>query len=97
MKMICQVCGREIDPGDRVGRRDDCPHCSADLHACRQCRHYAPGYHNDCRENQADRVVDKETANFCDFFQPSTAQAQSGPEDAKAAADKAWEELFGKK
>jgi len=51
---------------------------------------------NSCRENQADRVVDKERSNFCDYFRPSDrapATAASSRDAMKAAADA----LFKKK
>ncbi len=94
---ICQACGQEVDFGERVGRRDECPHCAADLHACRQCRFYAPGYHNDCQENQAEYVSDKEKANFCGYFAPAGSTPSQAEMETRAAAEKAWEELLGKK
>ncbi len=38
------------------------------MRVCLNCSFYAPGAANDCREPQAERVVDKERANFCEFF-----------------------------
>jgi hypothetical protein len=32
------------------------------------CKYYDPSAYNECRESVADRVVDKEKANYCDFF-----------------------------
>ena len=51
-----------------VGRRDTCPACGADVHCCLNCAHHDVAYHNECRETQAERQVDKERGNFCDFF-----------------------------
>ncbi len=66
----CCFCGKEIELVYRkVGRRDDCPHCGRDLHACLQCRFYDRSFHNQCRENQASIVSDKERSNFCEFFE----------------------------
>ena len=45
-----------------------CPKCDADLHCCRNCTFYDLNAYNNCRESQAERVVDKEKANFCDYF-----------------------------
>lgn len=81
----CAFCGAEIQIEDRVGRRDECPHCRRDLHACLQCRFYDRSYHNQCRETQAEYVADKERSNFCDYFQfgrEVDAQGQAA-EDAK--------------
>lgn len=72
-----------------IGRRDECQSCGADLHACAQCRFYDPAASNQCREPQAERVQAKERANFCDFFQFSTAKGGS----ADRLADEAKQRL----
>lgn len=33
------------------------------------CTFYDQNSYNDCREPSADRVVEKEKSNFCDYFQ----------------------------
>ncbi|HVN87881.1 MAG TPA: hypothetical protein VMW17_23830 [Candidatus Binatia bacterium] len=65
---VCHQCGADIGSVERVGRRDACLKCRADLHCCRNCRFFAPGHHNDCLETQAERQVDKVAGNFCDYF-----------------------------
>ena len=55
---------------DRAGRNDECPHCAADMHACKNCEFYDTSSHNDCREPVAEYVADKERGNFCDMFSP---------------------------
>ena len=101
-KIVCRACGREVEIVERVGRREECPGCGADLHSCRQCRHHDPTRHNECREPMAERVVDKDKSNDCDYFSPGggppAASAGSGRQTAgKAAAEKQWEALFGKR
>lgn len=32
------------------------------------CIYYDPKSYNECRESSADRVLDKEKDNFCDYF-----------------------------
>jgi hypothetical protein len=32
------------------------------------CKFYDPKVYNECHESNADRIVDKEKANFCDYF-----------------------------
>ncbi len=66
--IICYSCKSEIDVSECVSRSDVCPDCDADLHCCRNCCFYDEGLYNECRETQAERVVDKERSNFCDFF-----------------------------
>ena len=65
----CVHCGNEIELIVKVGRRDECHHCHEDLHTCIQCRFYDRASHNDCREPQAEWVPDKESANFCGYFE----------------------------
>lgn len=38
------------------------------LRCCKNCEFYAPGAHWDCRETVPEQVMDKERANFCDYF-----------------------------
>ena len=78
------------------GRRDDCPKCHADVHACRACKFYDRAAYNECREPSADRVVEKERANFCDFYQPADPSGVSAG-DAQAKLRAAAEALFKKK
>jgi len=64
----CWRCGTTIDARAGVGRRDACLQCGSDLRCCRNCRHYDETMHNQCREPQAERQVDKDRGNFCDWF-----------------------------
>lgn len=66
----CHACGAELPKNARIGRRETCATCGADLHVCRNCRFQVPGMHNDCAEPQAERVVEKDRANFCEYFAP---------------------------
>ncbi len=87
----CVACGNELVLPARVGRRDTCPGCGAELRSCRQCSFYDPSSYNACREPQADRVLDKERANFCDYFQPAArggvAAVASGAGAGRMAKD----------
>lgn len=38
------------------------------MHVCFNCKFYDKGSYNECREPQAERVVEKSKANFCDYF-----------------------------
>ncbi len=66
----CAKCGSPYAIKDRIGRRDTCPKCDADLHTCVNCRHYSPRAHNECNEPQAEWEREKDRANFCDYFEP---------------------------
>ena len=75
--MHCFACGAavELGSGERVGFRDSCSACDADLHACRNCAHHDPAAYNECRESSAERVSDRERANRCDYFAPGSGRA----------------------
>ena len=91
----CSFCGNQIDRHGKIARGDTCPHCGRDLHCCMQCRFYDPGSYNECREVSAERVVDKERANFCDYF---VMRGETGNRSGKEAlARQALEQLFKKK
>lgn len=57
-----------------VGRRDVCPSCMTDIRCCKMCQYYDIKAYNDCRETSADRIVDKEKANFCDYFKIGSSE-----------------------
>lgn len=54
--------------GSKVSRNEECPSCRSDVRCCYNCRHFDPKSYNECRENQAERVVAKDRANYCDYF-----------------------------
>jgi hypothetical protein len=95
MERLCSHCGRDIGALERVGRRDTCLHCGADLHCCLNCRFYDRAHHNQCREPQAERQVDKAVGNFCDYFQ--FQQGPRGPAPAVSDARARLDALFAKK
>ena len=64
----CWSCGNEVDDVDTLQRRDECRSCGADLHVCKNCRFWDPGYQNECRENTSYYIRDREKANFCMAF-----------------------------
>ena len=80
--MICWKCKKEI-PLEKPARADECPLCHADLHVCKACEFYESGAHNDCRETSADMVIDKERANFCDYFQYKDCPVKPGNDAAR--------------
>jgi hypothetical protein len=83
-KIICFQCGADISIVGTPGRRDECAACGADVHVCKNCRHYDAKSYNECREPQAERVQEKERANFCDRFEAKLATVAAG---TGAAAD----------
>ncbi len=97
-RLYCTTCRRPLDLEKKSGRRDECPHCSAELHACLNCRSYEPRLSRPCREPQAlveETIRDVARANFCQWFEhrpgPPGLDGPSSPGEAKAAFDA----LFG--
>ena len=92
--MRCAFCGHEINIEKKVMRNDVCPQCSRDLRCCRQCKFHDHHAYNECKEVMAERVIDKERANFCEYFVPrgSSSKSVNKKEDAR----KALEALFKK-
>jgi hypothetical protein len=45
-----------------------CPHCRAELHACRQCAHFDTARRFECAQDIAERVADKRAPNDCARF-----------------------------
>ena|SRR5258706_10463727 len=91
----CYRCGSEIATTQRVLKDDECEHCGQDLHCCRNCRFHDPALSNQCSEPQADLVIDKERANFCEFFAFAERASRPGraPTEAETARE-TWRKLF---
>jgi len=95
--MHCAFCRNVLEVTGTVGRRDTCPHCHRDLHCCKQCRHYDPSAYNECREVSAERIVEKERTNFCDYFSLRGSKKTTSSSNRTRDAKKALEALFKKK
>jgi len=90
----CWSCDSALTPLD-YGRQDSCRKCGRDTHVCRNCEFHDRAFNNECKENQAERVVDKEKANFCDYFVPKTGGGSGAA--SRDAIKAAAEALFKKK
>ena len=71
MEVICFSCQKVNSSLGKIGFRDECLFCRADLHVCKNCEFYDVKVYNECRETSADIVREKDRTNFCDFFSPS--------------------------
>jgi len=97
MPMKCWHCGRTTEVVERVGFRDECEGCGRALHVCRNCNFYDTSYNNACREPQAERVVDKERFNFCEYFAPGSGKGAGAGASSTSSAQARLEALFKKK
>lgn len=86
----CYKCSYELQlqSGKDINRSEECPQCYSSLRCCLMCQFYDKNSYNECREPTADRIVDKEKANFCDFFKFGAANTKNNEsQDALAKAN----------
>jgi hypothetical protein len=69
-EIYCHACSKALDleANSKILRSDECPYCYAGLHCCKMCGFYDTSTYNECRESNADRILEKEKSNFCDYF-----------------------------
>ncbi|MDR0909662.1 MAG: hypothetical protein LBM77_07840 [Spirochaetaceae bacterium] len=98
---MCWYCGTAITDSEPLGHSLVCNTCGKDLRCCFNCRFFKPGEYNDCNEGQAERVVDKERANFCDWFKLNpdyrvnhSPKGKKNNANEKTDAKKAFGSLF---
>jgi hypothetical protein len=90
MANVCFSCRKELDITGRPGRGETCPFCGSDVKVCLNCAFYDESAYNECREPQADRVLDKDRANFCDYFEfreASGKKSKKGKKGEKAQVE----------
>lgn len=59
------------------------------------CLHFAPGVTGQCREEEAEEVLDKTKANFCDWFAAAAGAFDANAHAQSMNAQTALHELFG--
>jgi len=94
--LVCWKCGAELRgvpvPLSRIA---ECPACKAELHVCRLCRFYEPRTTRQCSEIRAEEVINKEHANFCDWFKPRPNAFDPRAQAKAASAKSTLDALFG--
>ena len=90
----CWSCRQPTEMDEKVGRKEECPHCRADMHSCKNCQYYDPGSHGECRETISEYVPDKERANFCGMYRSFQGEREASVDIADAKAK--LEALFKK-
>ncbi len=92
----CADCGTLLP--SLTDAQAQCPKCKADLHACQQCTHFAPGQRFECTQPIPERVTNKRARNECTFFSLRVTverETSSGSTDPEAAR-RALQNLFKK-
>jgi len=75
MDIRCYKCQTTLDltVSSKVSRQEECPKCFSNIHCCKMCFFYEPKSYNECKEPVAQRIIDKEKNNFCEFFKLTTS------------------------
>lgn len=95
-EILCWKCGSAlVDLILPMSRREECAACGADQHVCRLCSNYDSQISNQCKEDRALDVADKERANFCDYFEPKSGAFKEENLDLQRDARAKLAELFG--
>jgi hypothetical protein len=93
--LSCYRCGASLAALSLpLSRQDECPDCSVSLHVCRMCIYYDVTAVDQCREDDAERVVEKARPNFCDYFKPNPAAFDPTEKSADDTARTAADDLF---
>jgi hypothetical protein len=79
------------------GRSESCHGCGADLRVCLNCVSYDARSAHQCRDRRADPVGEKNTANFCEYFELAKREfAPAKPDTSReSAARDELKKLFG--
>ncbi len=77
-----------------VSRFDRCPRCLCDLRVCRACNYFDPKVLGQCRHERAERLVDKQLANFCTYFRAHLGEFAALELSAAEQAQQALDALF---
>jgi hypothetical protein len=68
--MRCWQCGDQQSPDEDIDALSVCKNCKAELHCCRNCRHFDPGARFQCREPVEKAFRDKTIRVDCALFEP---------------------------
>ena len=94
--IACFRCGASLSHLSLpLSRQDSCGECGAPLHVCRMCRHFDRQAVDQCLEDDAERVREKEQLNFCDWFVAAEGAFDVGARREHEAASAALDALFG--
>ena len=94
--IVCWRCGAGLDQLSLpLSRLDECPACTVHLHVCRMCRNFDPAVTKSCREDDAEEVRGKQSANFCDYFKVASGAFDENIAMADQSARLQADALFG--
>jgi hypothetical protein len=92
MTRHCWKCGTEYTLPGSPGRSESCARCGSDLKVCLNCVSYDPRAAQQCRDQRAEPVAEKDMANYCEYFEFRRREFVA-PQQETVRRDKAREEL----
>lgn len=95
-RVCCHACSADLEFDEPVGRSSRCPRCGSDLRCCLNCRFHDISSYNDCAEPMAERVLEKDRGNFCDYFAPGGEAGRTTTVPSTADGLSELEKLFRK-
>ena len=97
MTRHCHHCGWEWALAGQPGRTERCHQCDADLRVCLNCVCYDPHAAHQCRDRRAEPVEDKDSGNFCEYFEfvGRVFVSQAANHSREDAVRTQWKRLFG--
>ena len=94
-RIECWRCGTAVNSAQLpITRLEQCLHCHADLHVCRLCRFWNPRYTSKCSHDHAEPPLDRERANFCQYFRPAPGACRNAGAPGGETARTDLEALF---
>ena len=64
----CAECGQDLSTAFDIQMESLCPKCNADLHTCRNCKHFDSAARFQCTQTIKERIGKKAAANRCLLF-----------------------------
>jgi hypothetical protein len=92
----CGACGAVLPIAN--SSLEQCPHCRADIHACRQCTHFEPSRRFECTEPIPEKIADKNSRNECAAFSLRVTVERNASPDSTRPGDirRGFDNLFKK-
>ena len=92
----CGACGAVLPIA--TSSLEQCPHCRAALHACRQCTDFDPGRRFECAQPIPERLADKSARNDCGWFAIRVTVERDASPDSTRPGDirRSFDNLFKK-
>jgi len=69
----CALCGTIVPPPVNIQYESQCLKCKADLHSCKNCRHFDTSAQFECTQPIPERITKKDLRNRCEFFMARTS------------------------